>query len=142
MVLLLILRRTRGRTRGLKIKNRDTRFFQAFPDSSESLGSDKYSLPKPDFQTGDRLYHFRKAWEKITTDEWTQSSSVEKTVIEHCCRTGMCLQAYLDDWLQPSRSQVISLYHREQLLRTILVLGFVPNCDKSELIPSKMFSFL
>ena len=30
-------------------------------------------MPKPDIPTGGRLYHFRKAWEKIATDEWTQS---------------------------------------------------------------------
>ena len=73
MVLLLILKRDRRRTRSLEIKNRDARFFQACPDSSESLGSDKYSQPKPDIPTGGRLYHFRKALEKIATDEWTQS---------------------------------------------------------------------
>ena len=54
-------------------------------------------------------------------------SIVLKAVIKHCRRMGMRLHAYLDDWLQPSRSQVISLYHREQLLRTVLTLGFVPN---------------
>ena len=57
----------------LEVKNRVARFFQACPDSSEYLGSDKYSLPKPEIPTGGRLYHFHKAWEKIKTDQWTQS---------------------------------------------------------------------
>ena len=69
-------------------------------------------------------------------------SRIVKVVTKHCRRMGMRLHVYLDDWLQPSRSQVISLYHREQLLRTVLTLGFVPNWDKSELVPSQMFSFL
>ena len=60
-------------SRELEVKNRDARFFQACPDSSESLGSDKYSLPKPHIPTGGRLYHFRKAWKNISTDKWTQS---------------------------------------------------------------------
>ena len=69
-------------------------------------------------------------------------SRVVKAVIKHERRMGMRLHAYLNDWLQPSRSQVISLYHREQLLRMVLTLGFVPNWDESEIVPSQMFSFL
>ena len=30
-------------------------------------------MPKPDIPTGGRLYHFRQAWQNITTDQWTQS---------------------------------------------------------------------
>ena len=30
-------------------------------------------MPKPDIPTGGRLYHFHKVWEKISTDQWTQS---------------------------------------------------------------------
>ena len=67
---------------------------------------------------------------------------VVKTVVKHCCRQGMCMHAYLDDWLQPSTSQSLSIQHWDQLLRTVLGLGFVPNWDKSELIPSQMFCFL
>ena len=70
----LILRiRVIRSSRELEVKNRDARFFQACPDSSESLGSDNYSLPKPHIPTGGRLYHFQKAWKNISTDKWTQS---------------------------------------------------------------------
>ena len=54
----------------------------------------------------------------------------------------MRLHAYLDDWLQPSTSQSLSIQHQDQLLQMVLSLGFVPNWDKSELIPSQMFCFL
>ena len=54
-------------------KNRGARFCQVCRDSLESSGSIKYSLPKPDIPTGGRLYHFRQAWQNITTDQWTQS---------------------------------------------------------------------
>ena len=67
---------------------------------------------------------------------------VVKMVVKHCRRQGMRLHAYLDDWLQPSTSQSLSIQHRDQLLCTVLSLGFVPNWDKSELIPSQMFCFL
>ena len=59
--------------RRTRIKNRGAHFCQVCPDSLESSGSIKYSLPKPDVPTGGRLYHFRQAWQNITTDQWTQS---------------------------------------------------------------------
>ena len=64
------------------------------------------------------------------------------TVVKHCRQQGMRLHAYLDDWLQPSISQSLSFQQRDQLLQTVLSLGFVPNWDKSELIPSQTFCFL
>ena len=67
---------------------------------------------------------------------------VVKTVVKHCRQQGMRLHAYLDDWLQPSISQSLSFQQRDQLLQTVLSLGFVPNWDKSELIPSQTFCFL
>ena len=65
-----------------------------------------------------------------------------KAVVKHCRHMGMRLHSYLGDWLQPSRSRVMSMFHRDQLLSTVLSLGFVPNWDKSELVPSQRFSFL
>ena len=298
---LFLKRKERGILRLLAVKNRDARFYQACPDSSEFSGLDKNSLPKPDIPTGGRLFHFRKAWEKITTDKWTQSvirngykiqfrvqprlsrvvppflratpkdpaqilllkaevqsmldkhaiepvsplhpksgyysrlflvrkksggwrpvidlsrlnrhvitphfkmetldsvrlslrrndwaisldlsdayfhipihrksrrylrfhfmgktyqfralpfglapapyafSRVVKAVVKHCRHMGMRLHSYLDDWLQPSQSRSLSLFHREQLLDTVLSLGFVPNWIKSELVPSQNLYFL
>ena len=60
----------KGRT---GIKNRGARYCQVFPDSLESSGLIKYSLPKTDIPTAGRLYHFRQAWQKITTDQRTKS---------------------------------------------------------------------
>ena len=67
---------------------------------------------------------------------------VVKTEVKHCRQQGMRLHAYLDDWLQPSISQSLSFQQQDQLLQTVLSLGFVPNWDKSELIPSQTFCFL
>ena len=67
---------------------------------------------------------------------------IVKMVVKHCHCQGLHLHAYLDDWLKPSTSQSLSIQHRDQLLRMVLSLGFVPNWDKSELIPSQMFCFL
>ena len=272
--------------RRTRIKNRGACFCQVCLNSLESSGSIKYSLPKPDIPTGDRLYHFCQAWQNITTDQWTLSvirsgfriqfrvrpklarvvpqflrkppadpekirllqeeigsmlekcaidsvsshhpkgryysrlflvqkkssgwrpvidlsrlnryiltphfkmetidsvglalrkndwaisvdlkdayfhilshcksrrylhfhfmgrtyqfrvlafglspapyifTRVVKTVVKHCRLQGMCLHAYLDDWLQPSTSQSLTIQHWGQLLRTVLSLGFVPN---------------
>ena len=32
---------------------------------------------------------------------------------QHCRRMGMRLHSYLEDWLQPSQSQVMSMFHRD-----------------------------
>ena len=64
-------------------------------------------------------------------------------VVKHCRRIGIHLHCYLNDCLQLSRYQVMSLYHRDQLeICMVLSLGVVPNWDKSELVPSQRFSFL
>ena len=67
---------------------------------------------------------------------------VVKTVVKHCHQQGMRSRTYLDDWLQPSISQSLSFQQQDQLLQTVLSLGFVPNWDKSELVPSQTFCFL
>ena len=88
-----------------------------------------------------KTYQFRALPFGLAPAPYVFSRTV-KAVVKHCRRMGMRLHSYLDDWLQPSRSQVMSLFHRDQLLSTVLSLGFVPNWDKSELVPSQRFSFL
>ena len=88
-----------------------------------------------------KTYQFRALPFSLVPAPYVFSRTV-KAVVKHCRRMGMRLHSYLDDWLQPSRSQVMSLFHRDQLLSTVLSLGFVPNWDKSELVPSQRFSFL
>ena len=88
-----------------------------------------------------KTYQFRALPFGLAPAPYVFSRTV-KAVVKHCHRMGMRLHSYLDDWLQPSRSQVMSLFHRDQLLSTVLSLGFVPNLDKSELVPSQRFSFL
>ena len=88
-----------------------------------------------------KTYQFRALPFGLAPAPYVFSRTV-KAVVKHCHRMGMRLHSYLDDWLQPSRSQVMSLFHRDQLLSTVLSLGFVPNWDKSELVPSQRFSFL
>ena len=75
-----------------------------------------------------KTYQFRALPFGLAPAPYVFSRTV-KAVVKHCRRMGMRLHSYLDDWLQPSRSQVMSLFHRNQLLSTVLSLGFVPNCS-------------
>ena len=66
-----------------------------------------------------------------------------KAVVRHCRRRlGLRLHTYLDDWLQPSRDVQASLDNLHCLLKLVLQLGFIPNWDKSDLVPSQIFVFL
>ena len=69
-------------------------------------------------------------------------SRVLKAVLRHIRLQGIRVHAYLDDWIQPSASEGQSWHHSRKLLSTVLDLGFLPNWDKSELIPVKDFNFL
>ena len=88
-----------------------------------------------------KTYQFRALPFGLAPAPYVFSRTV-KAVVKHCPRMCMRLHSYLGDWLQPSRSRVMSMFHRGQLLSTVLSLGFVPNWDKSELVPSQRFSFL
>ena len=66
-----------------------------------------------------------------------------KTVLRHVRRLlGIRVHAYLDDWLQPSVSETLSWLQSRRLLKIILDLGFIPNWEKSELVPVQDFCFL
>lgn len=67
---------------------------------------------------------------------------VLKTVLRHVRRSGIRVHAYLDDWIQPSASEALSWLHSRRLLKIILDLGFIPNWEKSELVPVQVFNFL
>lgn len=67
---------------------------------------------------------------------------VLKTVLRYIRRSGIRVHAYLDDWIQPSASEALSWLHSRRLLIIILNLGFIPNWEKSELIPVQIFNFL
>ena len=69
-------------------------------------------------------------------------SRVLKAVLRHIRLQGIRVHAYLDDWIQPSASEGQSWHHSRKLLSTVLDLGFLPNWDKSELIPVQDFNFL
>ena len=62
-----------------------------------------------------------------------------KTVLRHVRRLGIPVNSYLDDWLQPSVSETLSWLHSRRLLKIILDLGFIPNWEKSELVPVQDF---
>ena len=55
---------------------------------------------------------------------------------------GFHLNQYLDDWINRDITQIIAQYRIWQLLQLVVFLGFMPNYDKSSLIPSRQFDFL
>ncbi len=69
-------------------------------------------------------------------------SRVVKAMLRYIHQRGIRLHAYLDDWLQPASSREMAERHIRVVLSETLRMGFVPNWDKSELIPTQVFVFL
>ena len=88
-----------------------------------------------------KIYQFRALPFGISVSPYV-FSRVLKTVLRHVRRLGIRVHAYLDDWLQLSVSEVQSWQHSRRFLNIILELGFVPNWEKSELVPTQKFCFL
>ena len=55
---------------------------------------------------------------------------------------GYYLNQYLDDWINRDLNEVIANNSIWNLLQLVIYLGFVPNYEKSSLIPSRQFDFL
>ena len=89
-----------------------------------------------------RTYQFRALCFGLATAPYVFTRLV-KTVVRHCRRhMGMRLHTYLDDWLQPAQGEESAHFNIQRLLKCVLQLGFVPNWEKSDLVPSQNFVFL
>ena len=88
-----------------------------------------------------KIYQFRALPFGLSVSPYV-FSRVLKAVLRHVRRLGIRVHTYLDDWLQLSVSEVQSWQHSRRLLNIILELGFVPNWEKSELVPTQKFCFL
>ena len=88
-----------------------------------------------------KMYQFRALTFGFSVSPYV-FTRVLKTVLIHIRRQGIRVHAYLDDWLQPSVTETLSWLHSRRLLRIVLNLGFIPNWEKSELVPVQKFGFL
>ena len=88
-----------------------------------------------------KVYQFRALAFGLNVSPYVFTQML-KTVLRHVRRLGIRVHAYLDDWLQPSVSETLSWLHSRGLLKIILDLGFIPNWEKSELVPVQDFCFL
>ena len=88
-----------------------------------------------------KVYQFRALAFDLNVSPYVLTRML-KTVLRHVSHLGIRVHAYLDDWLQPSVSETLSWLHSRRLLKIILDVGFIPNWEKSELVPVQEFCFL
>ena len=89
-----------------------------------------------------KTYQFRALCFGLATAPYVFTRLV-KSVVKFCRRRlGLRLHTYLDVWLQPSQGRSAALLNLQRLLKLVIQLGFVPNLEKSDLVPSQTFVFL
>ncbi len=67
---------------------------------------------------------------------------VVKALVGQVHRLGVRMHNYLDDWLIPASSEQECQTCLDIVMDIVLRLGFIPNWEKSDLVPSQRFTFL
>ncbi|XP_070184795.1 uncharacterized protein [Littorina saxatilis] len=93
------------------------------------------------FRWGDQVYQFRELLFGLSLAPWIFTMVVRQfwALVKS---QGIRLRAYLDDWLILNQSQIGCAQHTQSVLRQASLLGFSINRSKSELIPSRTFTYL
>ena len=69
-------------------------------------------------------------------------TKVVSAIVQFLRTNGVSVLTYLDDWLLYSPSHSKLLQARDYVLKVITWLGFIPNLEKSDLIPTQDFVFI
>ncbi|KAK7105299.1 hypothetical protein V1264_016700 [Littorina saxatilis] len=94
------------------------------------------------FRWGDKVYQFRALPFGLSLAPW-----IFTMVVRQLCslirQRGVCLRAYLDDWLIIlHQSRDLCLSHTHIVLGLAMGLGFAINQAKSDLCPAQVFTYL
>ena len=86
-------------------------------------------------------YQFKALPFGLAPAPWIFSKVVRELCIALRSR-GIRIKVYLDDWLILASRSTTCSNHAQNVLAWCRELGFIPNYEKSELIPSQQFTFL
>ena len=88
-----------------------------------------------------RVFHFRALPFGLSTSPYI-FTLLMTVIATYLRRRAIILHPYLDDWLSRNQSRLILLEHRHFIIQLITSLGLIVNQEKSDLIPTQMFTFI
>ena len=88
-----------------------------------------------------RVFHFRALPFSLSTSPYI-FTLLMTVIATYLRRRAIILHPYLDDWLSRNQSRLILLEHRHFIIQIITSLGLIINQEKSDLIPTQMFTFI
>ena len=88
-----------------------------------------------------RVFHFRALPFGLSTSPYI-FTLLMTVIATYLRRRAIILHPYLDDWLSRNQSRLILLEHRHFIIQLITSLGLIINQEKSDLIPTQMFTFI
>ena len=88
-----------------------------------------------------RVFHFRALPFGLSTSPYI-FTLLMTVIATYLRRRAIILHPYLDDWLSRNQSRLILLEHRHFIIQLITSLGLIFNQEKSDLIPTQMFTFI
>ena len=115
------------------------------------VGSDRCVFACPDSSTVTQISSVHSEWQGVPFQSPPVRSLNESlfvftllmTVIAtHLRKRAIIMHPYLDDWLSRNQNRQTLLEHRHYIMYLITSLGLIINYQKSDLIPTQIFTFI
>ena len=93
------------------------------------------------FTLNGRVYHFKALPFGLSTSPFV-FTLLMTVIATHLRKRAIIMHPYLDDWLSRNQNRQTLLEHRHYIMYLITSLGLIINYQKSDLIPTQIFSFI
>ena len=93
------------------------------------------------FTLNGRVYHFKALPFCLSTSPFV-FTLLMTVIATHLRKRAIIMHPYLDDWLPLNQNRQTLLEHRHYIMNLITSLGLIINYQKSDLIPTQIFTFI
>ena len=93
------------------------------------------------FTLNGRVYHFKALPFGLSTSPFV-FTLLMTVIATHLRKRAIIMHPYLDDWLSRNQNRQTLLEHRHYIMYLITSLGLIINYQKSDLIPTQIFTFI
>ena len=93
------------------------------------------------FTLNGRVYHFKALPFGLSTSPFV-FTLLMTVIATHLRKRAIIMHPYLDDWLSRNQNRQTLFEHRHYIMYLITFLGLIINYQKSDLIPTQIFTFI